>query len=154
MYSILLSIHSIIRWLVLASLLYALFRAYKGWYSGNQFSKHDNMVRHNTATVAHIQLLVGLLLYSISPIVRYFYSSYSEALHNRGVRFFGMEHSLMMIIAVTLITIGSISAKRKNSDKQKFKTMAIWFSIALFVILTSIPWPFSPFTARPYFRHF
>lgn len=154
MYSILLSIHSVVRWLVLVSLVYALFIAYRGWFTDKQFSKVDNLVRHNTATVAHIQLIIGLWLYSISPIVNYFICSYSEAVHNRGVRFFGMEHSLMMVIAITVITIGSVSAKRKKTDQQKFKTMAIWFSVALLIILSSIPWPFSPFTARPYFRYF
>jgi hypothetical protein len=154
MYSILLTLHSAIRWLVLASLVYALITAFRGWHSDKPFSKRDNLIRHATATVAHVQLIVGLWLYSISPIVNYFIHSYSEAVHNRGVRFFGMEHSLMMIIAITVLTIGSVVAKRKKSDRQKFKTMAIWFSVALIIILVSIPWPFSPFTARPYFRFF
>jgi hypothetical protein len=46
-----------------------------------------------------------------------------------------------------------VSSKRKPGDREKFKTMAIWFSIALFIIFLSIPWPFSPFTSRPYLRN-
>jgi hypothetical protein len=92
-------------------------------------------------------------LYFISPIVSYFLGHYSEAVHERGQRFFGMEHILMMLIAITFITIGSSNAKRLSHDHQKFKTMAIWFSIALLIILISIPWPFSPIAPnRPYFR--
>jgi hypothetical protein len=59
-----------------------------------------------------------------------------------------------MIIAIIIITIGSAKAKRKQAENEKFKTMAIWFTIGLLVILANIPWPFSPLTSRPYFRHF
>jgi hypothetical protein len=57
-----------------------------------------------------------------------------------------------MIMAIIIITIGSALAKRKSSDKEKFKTMGLWFSIALIIIFIAIPWPFSPFANRPYFR--
>lgn len=154
MYPVVLAFHSLIRWFVLISLLYAIYRAYKGWLSKKTFSRHDNLVRHWTATIAHIQLVIGFLLYFISPIVDYFLHNYREAVHLREIRFFGMEHSLMMFIAIILITIGSAKARRQRTDKEKFKTIAVWFSIALLVILTSIPWTFSPLVSRPYFRHF
>jgi hypothetical protein len=154
MYNIVLSIHSFFRWLVLISLLYALYRSYTGWFTNSTFSKLDNFTRHTTATIAHIQLILGLSLYFISPLVSYFLHHYTEALHDREMRFFGMEHITMMLIAISIITIGSILAKRKQADKQKFKTMAVWYTIALLVILTSVPWPFSPIVSRPYFRMF
>jgi hypothetical protein len=154
MYPTLLAAHSLVRWLVLASLVYSLFRAYKGWLSKKQFSKTDNAVRHWTATIAHIQLLLGGWLYFISPLIRYFFDNYKEAVHQREVRFFGMDHSLMMLTAIVVITIGSAKAKRKHTDREKFKTIAIWFTISLLIILTSIPWSFSPLTSRPYFRGF
>jgi hypothetical protein len=65
-----------------------------------------------------------------------------------------MEHSLMMITATVIITIGSVKAKRRHTDHQKFRAMAIWYTIGLLIILTSVPWAFSPFTSRPYFRTF
>lgn len=154
MYSTLLTLHSFIRWLVLISLLLAIFFAYKGWLSQKQFSKFDNSVRHWTATIAHIQLTIGVWLYFISPITNYFLHNYSDAVHKREIRFFGMEHSLMMLIAIVVITIGSAKAKRKQTDTKKFKTMAIWFSIALLIILTMIPWTFSPLVSRPFYRPF
>jgi hypothetical protein len=154
MYQILLIVHSLFRWLVLISLLYAVYLGYKGWLSGKPFSKWDNTVRHNTATIVQVQFVLGLSLYFISPIVEYFWANYKTAVHDRDIRFFGMEHSLMMLIAVIVVTIGSMMAKRKETDKEKFKTMAIWYTAALLFILINIPWPFSPFTAhRPYFRY-
>lgn len=154
MYPTLLALHSLVRWLVLASLLYALYRAYRGWRGHRPFTKHDDLVRHTTATIAHIQLTLGLTLYFISPIVDYFVHHFKEAVHERQIRFFGMEHITMMLIAIALISVGSAKAKRKTTDRDKFKTMAIWFTIGLLVIVSSIPWAFSPLTSRPYFRGF
>jgi cytochrome b561 len=154
MYSTLLALHSMVRWFVLASLMLAIFRAYHGWLSEKPFSRLDNSIRHWTATIIHIQLLLGIWIYLISPIVSYFLSNFPESVHNREPRFFGMEHSIVMLTAVIVITIGSAKTKRKQSDNQKFKTMAIWFTLGLLLVLSSVPWPFSPFTSRPGFRSF
>ena len=154
MYSILLTLHSLFRWLVLISLLLAVFRAYQGWLGNKLFSARDNSLRIATVTIAHIQLVLGISLYCISPVVRYFLNYFKQAVHERQIRFFGMEHITMMVIAIVLITIGSVKAKKQPTGQQKFKTMAIWFTIALVVIFSSIPWQFSPLTSRPYFRWF
>jgi hypothetical protein len=140
------------RWLVLASLLYAIYRAYKGYSSNAQFSKTENAVRHWTATIAHIQLVIGITLYTQSPIIKYFWHNFNEAIHTLDTAFFGLLHIILMLTAITLITIGSALSKRKTIDKEKFKTMLVWFSISLFIIFIAIPWPFSPLANRPYFR--
>jgi hypothetical protein len=154
MYATLLALHSLTRWLVLASLLFSIFWAYRGWLLNKPYLRFDNSVRHITATIAHIQLVLGVWLYFISPIVNYFLHNFSTAVHERAIRFFGMEHITMMLIAITMITIGSAKAKRKSTGKEKFKSMAIWFTIALLIILSSIPWSFSPLISRPNFRPF
>jgi len=154
MYIILLALHSLTRWLVLSSLLFSIFRAYNGWLLNKPFLKFDNRVRLITATTAHIQLVLGICLYFISPIVSYFLHNFNKAVHERVIRFFGMEHITMMLIGITVITIGSAKAKRKTTDIEKFKTMAIYFTIALLIILSSIPWSFSPLISRPNFRPF
>lgn len=140
--------------MVLISLTLSTLRAYRGWYSKERFTSADNSVRHWTATIAHVQLALGVWLYSISPIIHYFLSNYKTAVAQREIRFFGMEHSLMMLTAVVVISIGSAKAKRKQLDQAKFKTIAIWFTVGLLIILANIPWPFSPLTSRPYIRHF
>jgi len=154
MYLILLPLHSLIRWLVLLSLIFAIYRAYRGWLGKKPYTKFDERTRMITTTIAHIQLVAGIWLYFISPIVSYFLHNFKEAVHDRVIRFFGMEHVTMMLIAIILITIGSAKAKRKTTDSEKFKTMAIWFTIGLVIILSSIPWSFSPLTSRPLFREF
>lgn len=152
MYSLVLTLHSLVRWLVLASLLYSAYHSFRGWVTHKPFTKADNKIRQMVVTLSHLQFTIGLVLYAFSPIVRYFITHFNEGLHNRDARFFGMEHITMMVIAVTLITVGALRSKRKQTDREKFKTQAIWYSIALIIIFLSIPWPFSPFTARPYWR--
>lgn len=154
MYPTLVALHSWMRWLVLISLLFALYRAYRGWLGKKAFTRSDNTVRHTTATILHIQFLLGLWLYIISPLVQTFLHNFKEGMHDRQARFFGLEHITVMLLAIVVITIGSAKAKRKRSDKQKFRTMAIWFTIGLLLVLSSIPWPFSPLISRPWVRGF
>ncbi len=154
MYTILLATHSLVRWLILPSLLFAIQRAFRGWFSGKSFSPFDETVRLATVAVTNIQVSFGLVLYAISPITNYFSHNYQVAVNVGQMRFFGIEHVLMMIIAVILISIGSVKVKNKSNDKEKFKTMAIWFTLGLLLVLIAIPWPFSPVAQRPFFRPF
>ncbi|SDE43338.1 hypothetical protein SAMN04487996_10533 [Dyadobacter soli] len=154
MHQTLLILHSINRWLVLVSLLYAIRTAWAGLRSGRPFSGTDNTVRHVTATISHIQLLLGLSLYMISPVVKFNVAEEAGAGIVSEHTFFRLIHIALMVVAVVLITIGSARAKRAATDPQKFRTMLVWFAIALLIILAAIPWPFSPLANRPYFRSF
>jgi len=152
MYQTLTFLHSLFRWVVLLSLIYAVWIAFRGYFYHKAFTKKEDLIRHWTATIAHIQLIFGILLYTKSPIVKYFWKNFSEAKESLDLLFFGMIHILLMIMAIVLITVGSALAKRKPTDREKFKTMLIWFAVALAVIFIAIPWPFSPLVNRPYFR--
>jgi hypothetical protein len=150
MYSILLMAHSIIRWLVLLSLIFAIYRSWRGHRSQFSFTKNDDAVRHWTATIVHVQLMLGIILYSQSSTVKYYFST-GRSLSGEPL-FFGVIHILLMLIAIVVITLGSAKAKRKIIDTEKFRTMLIWYSIALVIILIAIPWPFSPLSHRPLLR--
>jgi len=152
MYQNLTIYHSYVRWLVLAFLLVSIYRSWRGMATKSSFSKTDNFFRHWTATLFHIQLIIGIILYIKSPIVGYFWSNFSEAIQHLEIAFFGIIHFLLMISAIVIVTIGSALAKRRTSDSAKFKTMFWWFVIALIVLLIAIPWPFSPFAQRPFLR--
>lgn len=154
MYSYLIFFHSVFRWLVLVSLVYAVFRACKGFFFHRTFSRTDQAVRHWTATIAHIQLILGFTLYFISPIIRYFWANTKEATQHTELVFFGIVHILCMFIAIIMITIGSALAKRRVTDREKFRTMMNWYLLSLLLIFAAIPWPFSPFAYRPYFTMF
>jgi hypothetical protein len=156
MYSFLLSLHSLLRWLLLIFLLYAILRAYYGYYSKSNFGTTDNAIRHWTATIGHVQLIVGMLLYLRSPVVTAFRQQYSTAA-SAGypeAGFFGWIHISLMVLAIVVLTIGSAMAKRRPDSRSQYRTMLYWFGAALLIILLAIPWPFAPWAHRPYFRPF
>jgi len=152
MYSSLLFFHSLFRWLVVFSLIYSIYIAYKGYNSKSVFTKKDNAIRHWTATISHIQLTIGIILYTQSPIIKYFWTNFKEATENIDTLFFGLIHISFMLTAIILTTIGSALAKRRLTAKEKFKTIFLWYGISLILIFIAIPWPFSPLANRPYFR--
>ena len=154
LYQIILVIHSIMRWLVLGSLLATLVSAYSGWLHPRSYRPSDQTLRVVATSIAHIQLLIGIYLYTISPIISYYWKfrpSFGEAIE---FPFFSLIHISLMLIAVVVITVGSSTAKRLKNDQQKFKTTAIYFTIGLVSILMAIPWPFSPLVTRPWIRLF
>jgi hypothetical protein len=152
MHDVLIFLHSTLRWFLLISLVVAISIAISHWFSDGKFTKNSELLRKMTATLAHVQLLIGLWLYVISPEVNSLFSNFSEAVKVRNVRFFAMEHSLAMVIAVVLITVGSILTKRLKDEKSKLRSQIIWFSIALLIVFMMIPWPFLSFSVhRPYF---
>ncbi|MEM9327605.1 MAG: hypothetical protein AAGA85_18200 [Bacteroidota bacterium] len=114
----------------------------------------DDKVRHWTATIAHIQLTLGILVYVKSPLIQYYFSDFQSAITEWNLTFFGLVHAILMVSAIVLITIGSAKAKRKKTARDKFRTILLTYSMALFIILVAIPWPFSPFANRPYMRGF
>ncbi|HWA06640.1 MAG TPA: hypothetical protein VG961_08835 [Ignavibacteria bacterium] len=152
MYTTLLSLHSIFRWLVVLGVLYTLYRAYSGIFSKRSFDPADAKTRKYTVIAAHIQLVLGIALYFLSPLTKYFLSNFSAAVKVRDIRFYGMEHTIVMVIAIALLTIGSAVSKKKTEDSGKFKALAVWFTIAAILVLLMTPWPFSPFSSKPFFR--
>ncbi|MEO0733401.1 MAG: hypothetical protein AAFZ52_11240 [Bacteroidota bacterium] len=148
----LLPLHSVMRWLVLLSLLYAIFLALRGKVKQLAFTKNVNHVRHWTATIAHVQLLIGIILYPQSATVAQFFQNGERGWSEYA--FFATVHITMMLAAIVIITIGSAKAKRKATDAEKYQTMLTFFTLGLILLLIAIPWPFSPLADRPYLRPF
>ena len=150
MYSLFLTLHSLFRWVVLVGLLVGLARAYRGWLGGKPFLRPDDTARHTVATLAHVQLMLGYGLYFASPLVQAFHLH--EAEHAPTTLFFAVQHVAAMTVAIVVLTIGSALAKRRPTSAEKFRTMALWLTAALLLILLAIPWPFSPLASRPFLR--
>lgn len=152
MYPFLLFLHSFWRWLVLSSLLYSIYISYKGKTGKLAFTEKANQWRHWTATIAQIQLLLGMAIYVQSPVVIMYQMMDNPNKILNEQTFFRYFHLVMMMVAVVLITVGSAKAKRLKSDSDKYSTMLTWFGLALIVIFIAIPWPFSPLASRPLLR--
>lgn len=151
MYTTLLPLHSIVRWLVLIMLLISLYISFRGWKYNLAFTRTANRIRHRTATIAHIQFMLGMIIYFYSPVVKYAIPAQGNALMSQHA-FFKYLHISLMLLAIVLLTIGSAKAKRQAEATDQYKTILIWYTIALTIILIAIPWPFSPLARRPLFR--
>lgn len=151
MYEILLRSHSGLRWILLILVLGAIFRAFTNMSSG-KFTALDDKLSLFSLITAHVQLLLGLGLYFISPFVKAaMEAGMGVAMKDSVMRFWLIEHIFGMVIGITLITVGRIAAKKATEDKAKFKKIAVYFSIALLIILATIPWPFREILGRGWF---
>ncbi len=137
-YYLALHAHSGWRWVVLILLLTAIVKTHMGWKKKKEFTSGDKKLGLFAMMAFHLQFLGGLVLYFISPKVQFV----EGMMANSMLRFFGLEHLLMMAIAMALITIGYSKSKKAKDDVGKFKSQAIFYTIALVVVLASIPWPF------------
>ncbi len=138
MHSALLHAHSGLRWIALLLLIVAIFNAAKSQNSG-KYLKKDKMLNLFAMIFMHIQLLIGLGLYFISPKVNFVEGWMKESL----LRFFGMEHILLMIIAIAVITMGRSKAEKKlKGTRDKHRKIMVSYTIGLIIVLISIPWPF------------
>jgi hypothetical protein len=87
----------------------------------------------------HTQLLIGLVQYFVTSQKVQFIDGWMK---NPLLRFYGMEHILLMIIALVLVTIGHSKSKKGTTPEEKFKPIKLWYVIGLLLILAAIPWPF------------
>lgn len=140
MYPILKHLHSGVRWLVLFALLWAIYDAWQKWKQQASLNKDTRFPAFLALNLCHIQLLIGCILF--------FFTTRIEAgpamMKDKVMRFFAIEHPLMMLLAVALITIGFVKAK-KNSSGQSFRILFWYYLIALAMILFAIPWPFQEY---------
>ena len=133
-------IHSYWAYIVLIILIIAVVNAFVGFFKKKEFKSTDLRLGLFTLIVSHIQLLIGLAWYFMSPYFNQLTSNTTEVMKTKEIRLLALEHTVMMIIAITLITIGWSKHKKKTSSIAKFKTFAIFYGLALLLILSRIPW--------------
>ena len=133
-------IHSYWAYLVLAILTFAVVNAIIGFTQKKQFTDKDVRIGLFTLIVAHIQLLIGLGWYFMSPWFEMLKTDAASVMKDKAARLLAIEHPIIMILAIVFITIGWSKHKKKTEDVAKFKTFAIFYGIALLLILSKIPW--------------
>ena len=134
MYTGLLHTHSLLRYLILIFLLAVIVNSFLGFSNRKAFGKMDNMLGLTLFSVTHTQFLVGILLYFVSPFVQFS----GVAMKDPSLRYWTTEHSLIMLVAITMITLARITSKKMSNDTAKHKRMLIFNSIALVLILLAI----------------
>lgn len=147
MYPLLLSLHNIIRWVVLIIGIVATVLAFMGWFGRREWTERDRRIGSFFGISLDIQFLIGLLLYFVySPLTRTALSDFGAAMSAPDLRFIAVEHVFTMLAAIVLAHVGSVLARRAETSQAKFKRAAIFFGLALLLVLVGIPW------SRPLFR--
>ena len=136
MYDFLFQAHSGLRFVVFFALIIAIILAFAGWFGKKPFSKANKTLNLVTLISTHIQVVLGLLLYFVSPLVTS--STMGEAMKDSTLRYWKVEHLAMMLVAAVLITIGNAKSKRIADLTAKHRPVAIYFSLALLLIVVAI----------------
>lgn len=128
--------HSGWAYLALLLLVVAVVNSAIGMTSKKEFTAKDRKIALFGLIATHIQLVVGLILYFVSPLGLASFGQMAES----DVRIPSMEHPLVNIIAIVLITIGWSKHKKASENKAKFKSITIFYGLGLLLILSRIPW--------------
>ena len=132
--NILLLLHSITRYLVLIGLLGVILNSLVGMIQNKPFGKMEDKSSLWLFIFTHTQLLIGLILYFISPVVIFSGASMKDSI----ARYWLVEHSFMMLVAIVLITLARITMKKLATDAAKHKRLFIFNALALLIIVVSI----------------
>jgi uncharacterized membrane protein YhfC len=150
MYPLLLAVHSLLRWAVLAAGGAAILRALMG--RKHTWTPADDRAGLWFVLAMDVQFLLGLVLYAgVSPITRAAFADFGGAMGNSMLRFWAVEHLFGMLIAVALVHIGRVRIRKATDTARRHRLALIFYGLALAAILASIPWPWMQ-AGRPLFR--
>ena|SRR6187200_2320398 len=136
MYEFIQKFHSGWAYLALLLLVVTVVNSALGFFSKKEFTAKDRKIALFGLIATHVQLLVGLILYFLSPLG---FSALGE-MKNAALRLTSLEHPLINIIAIVLITIGWSKHKKATDSTAKFKSIALFFGLGLLLILSRLPW--------------
>jgi uncharacterized membrane protein len=136
MYKMLLGLHSGIRYIVIVLFVLALIMAITSLFGKKPYSETNRKINLFALISAHVQLLTGLILYFVSPMVGI--SDMGAAMKDTVLRYWTVEHAVMMIFAVILITVGHSRSKKAIDAFNKHRAIALFYGLALLVILLAI----------------
>lgn len=141
LYSHLLAFHGLMRWIVLAAAVVAVWVAASGWIGSKPVG--PGLRRGGTifVTTMDVQFLLGLILYfAASPITRMAFQNMAAAMKDHELRFFTVEHTTYMLIAIILAHVGAAMSRKAKSDRARYRAATIFYVLALLLILAGIPW--------------
>lgn len=145
-YTVVLVLHNLWRWLVVLAAIYATARAWFGWLGKRPWTMTDQRAGTLFGISLDIQLLLGLILAIISPLMQAAYQDLAGLAMQAPFRTFLMEHMPIMFVALILVHVGSAAARKGADDGARHRRAALWFSVAVLLIAVAIPW------SRPLFR--
>jgi hypothetical protein len=148
MYAIILTIHSLVRWLLIGFTAASLFKSFTGWQGNRPYTAQDNKLSLFTMICFDVQFLLGLALYLfLSPTTQAAMSDMGAAMKDAELRYWSVEHFSMMILAWILVHVGRATAKKAPNGTAQHKRTFIFYALAVLLVLAAIPW-----ASRPLFR--
>lgn len=152
MYTALLVAHSNLRWLLLIGAALALVRAITGLRTNRVWTPDDERIGRVFTILFDVQVTIGLLLYvGFSPLVRGAFQDMGGAMRDSVLRFYAVEHLFGMLVALAFVHVGRAKSRRASVARAKHRATAVYFGLALAVVLLTIPWPGLP-AGRPLLR--
>lgn len=145
-YTLLLTLHDDLRWLVLLSALVAVVVSIRGISGKRPFRPLGRVAGLVYVSLLDTQVLLGILLCFLSPWVAQFWASPFTAMKVKEARFFAIEHGVLMLVALALAHIGAVRSRRAAGDPAAYRNALLWYSLSVPVLLAGIPW------WRPAFR--
>lgn len=136
MYEFIQKFHSGWAYLALLLLVVAVANSALGFFSKKEFTAKDRKIALFGLIATHIQLVVGLILYFVSPLGHAVLGEMKDS----AIRLTSLEHPLINILAIVLITIGWSKHKKMEDGTAKFKSIMTGFGLGLLLILSRIPW--------------
>jgi hypothetical protein len=141
MYPVILKIHQILSWLVLLAAAFALYRSWRGILFKKQWFIADKRAGLWLSVFVDVQIGTGLLLYVVySPVTRIVFTNMKAAMADAPVRFYAVEHILVMLVAGILVHIGRAKARNTQFAARKHRVSAFFYMLATALILARIPW--------------
>ncbi|HVB38539.1 MAG TPA: hypothetical protein VND92_08370 [Vicinamibacterales bacterium] len=151
-YSLVLGLHSAIRWLVLLFGILAAVRGFNGWFRRLPWTPTDERVGFWAVMAMDLQALLGILLYAgLSRVTATAFGNWAFAMRDNDLRFWAVEHITIMIVALALLHVARVRIRKAGSPEAKHRTAALLIGLSMLLVLVGIPWPWMSY-GRPLLR--
>ena len=141
MYPYVLGLHNIVRWLVLGAGILAVTLVWRGWLGRRQWTPAEARATRAFVGLLDLQFLVGLSLFAVfSPLTREAFRDVGAAMRDAPVRYFLIEHPLIMLIAIGAAHFGAVQVRRATTDTERFQRASIWLGLSVAALAGFVPW--------------
>lgn len=137
---VILFFHSLLRWGLLLAVSVAGTTAAIGWLRNGPVITWQRAVAIWAVALALVQLVVGFALYFMRL------DGFNRMVKDQKV-YWKFEHVGMMVVAIALVVIGRLASRKAKTERGKHIRVAIFYLLALVLMLWMIPWPFTTFGA-------
>ena len=144
MYSAILTVHSYLRYALLLLVLLVVLRYVAGLLRSRAWNGGDEALGRWMIRVWDLQFLLGLVLYFLSPIVQFGFANFGEAMGDRQIRQFLIEHPVLNLLAIGALHMGWIRASKAADDRGRRVRVLLFIAVATVLVVVSIPWSGRP----------